>query len=191
MSAGGTEAYRGSLGLPSLVVRAAQAALKHGFAFSCLPSHGRLLQLLAGGIADGRIGETGTGCGVGLAWLACGARPGTRLVSIDHDEQLVAIARAVFADVPAVQVLHGDWHDLQREGPFDLLALDGGGQGKNGEAPIEPRDWLHPAGTVVIDDFTPVAIWAPTYNGTPDRVSSPGFTTPRSSPPRSAPNPTL
>jgi predicted O-methyltransferase YrrM len=43
------------------------------------PEQGRLLFALAARAQP--IGETGTGCGVGLAWLASGARPGTRLVS--------------------------------------------------------------------------------------------------------------
>ena len=49
-----------------------------GFESSCLPSHGRLLQVLAGGVGEGVIGETGTGAGVGLAWMASGARRGVR-----------------------------------------------------------------------------------------------------------------
>ncbi|MFE3203241.1 hypothetical protein [Embleya sp. NPDC059237] len=57
-----------------------EAARRHGFAFSCRPEQGRLLQVLAAG-ATHRIGETGTGYGVGPAWLASGALPGTRLVS--------------------------------------------------------------------------------------------------------------
>jgi predicted O-methyltransferase YrrM len=54
-------------------------------AASCLPQHGRLLQLLAGGIGVGTIGETGTGYGVGLAWMASAAHPDARLFSIERD----------------------------------------------------------------------------------------------------------
>jgi hypothetical protein len=53
-------------GLTPLVRAAVDQARDVGFGLSCLPSHGRLLQLLAGGIDDA-IGETGTGFGVGLA----------------------------------------------------------------------------------------------------------------------------
>ena len=42
-------------------------ARRESFAHSCRPEHGRLLYALAAGA--GTIGETGTGCGVGLAWL--------------------------------------------------------------------------------------------------------------------------
>jgi predicted O-methyltransferase YrrM len=168
MSVHGTEAHLGVLDLPPLVERAVRAARQAGFGLSCLPSHGRLLQMLAGGIDQGVIGETGTGCGVGLAWLASGARPGVRLISIDHNPQFVQVARSVFADVPSVLVLAGDYAELRRAGPFSLLALDGGGQGKGGEPPIDPLEWLSPGGVVVLDDFTPASGWPPTHEGKPD-----------------------
>lgn len=168
MSINGTDAYRDLTGLPPLVELAVQAARRTGFGLSCLPSHGRLLQLLAGGIGDGVIGETGTGCGVGLAWLASGARTGVRLVSVEDDWLLADTARSVFAEVSAVTVLHGDWARLRGSGPFALLALDGGGQGKGAEPPACPREWLRPGGTVVMDDFTPATSWPPTHQGRPD-----------------------
>lgn len=45
----------------------------------------------------GVIGETGTRCGVGLAWLASAAGPGTRLVSVERRPARHAVARRVFA----------------------------------------------------------------------------------------------
>ncbi len=118
---------------------------------------GGYLQLLAGGIGEGVIGETGTGCGVGLAWLASGARAGVRLVSVEIDWVLADVARDVFAGMSTVTILHGDWSRLRAAGPFRLLALDGGGQGKGAEAPLCPREWLRPGGTLVIDRFTPAS----------------------------------
>ncbi len=164
----GTDAYRGLTDLPPLVEKAVAAAWRAGFPRSCLPSHGRLLQLLAAGVGEGVIGETGTGCGVGLAWLASGARTGVRLVSVEHDWLLADTARDVFADVPAVTVVHGDWRELRAEAPFALLALDGGGQGKASDPAISPRDWVRPGGTIVMDDFTPTAEWPPMHDGRPD-----------------------
>jgi predicted O-methyltransferase YrrM len=169
MSPGGTDSYRDVTDLPPLVARAVSVARQAGFRHSCLPSHGRLLQLLAGGIGVGVIGETGTGCGVGLAWLASGARPGVRLVSIEHDEQRARLTRTMFADVPAVTVLHGDWRELRDSGPFGLLALDGGGQGKGDpDSMLAPGEWLVPGGTLVMDDFTPATEWPPVFDGQPD-----------------------
>jgi predicted O-methyltransferase YrrM len=42
------------------------------------------------------IGETGTGCGVGLAWLACGAHPDGRLVSVEREPARAGVAAGVF-----------------------------------------------------------------------------------------------
>jgi predicted O-methyltransferase YrrM len=168
VSTNGTDAYRDFRELPPLVERAVAAARQAGFSTSCLPSHGRLLQLLAGGVGGGTIGETGTGCGVGLAWLASGARTGVRLISIEHDWLLADIARDVFAGVPAVTVVHGDWRELRRAGTFALLSLDGGGQGKGSEPPVCPGEWMTPGGTLVMDDFTPSTAWPPLHDGHPD-----------------------
>jgi predicted O-methyltransferase YrrM len=168
VSINGTDTYRDLADLPPLVRLAVQAAKRSGFGSSCLPAHGRLLQVLAGGIGEGLIGETGTGSGVGLAWLASGARTGVRLASVEHDWLLADAARGVFAEVPAVNITHGDWTTLRAKGPFALLALDGGGQGKGVEPPICPREWLRPGGTVVIDDFAPTTAWPPMHRGRPD-----------------------
>jgi predicted O-methyltransferase YrrM len=156
---GGTATYHGRTDLPPLVAAAAELAGRTGFDLSCLPAHGRLLSVLAAGRPGGRIGETGTGTGVGLAWLASAADPSTTLVSIELDPERAAAARDLFAATPKVTVLTGDWSELEAHGPFDVLALDGGGGGKSGEVPIEPRRWLAPGGTVVLDDFTPRTAW--------------------------------
>jgi predicted O-methyltransferase YrrM len=162
----GTSRYDGLTDLPPLVERAVDLARRNGFACSCRPEHGRLLYALAAGA--GRIGETGTGCGVGLAWLAAGARPGTRLVSVERDAGRAALAAGFFADQPQVTVIHGDWTDIGREGPFDLLVLDGGGGGKGGELAADPETLLRPGGTLVIDDLTPASTWPPLFEGDVD-----------------------
>ena len=91
-------------------------------------------------------------------------------MSIERDDRLVTAARTVFADSPQVTIVHGDWRELRAHGPFDLLALDGGGQGKSSEPPINPRSWLRPGGLVVLDDFTPDTSWPPLYGGRPDEA---------------------
>jgi hypothetical protein len=52
-------------------------------------------------------------------------------------------------------VLPGDWREIYRAAPFDLLVLDGGGY------PSDPEELLKPGGTVVIDDLTPASTWPP------------------------------
>ncbi|ONI92125.1 SAM-dependent methyltransferase [Saccharothrix sp. ALI-22-I] len=168
MTDSGTAAYDHCVDLPPLVAKAVGAARSIGFAYSCLPEQGRLLRVLAGGVGAGVIGETGTGCGVGLAWLASGAHPDARLVSVERDRARAETAAGVFADESRVQVRTGDWSELADTAPFDLLVLDGGGQGKGDERPLDPAEWLRPGGLVVLDDFTPMTSWPPVHDGQPD-----------------------
>lgn len=129
MAQHGTGAYTGADGLPPLVRHALAAARAHGFPFSCRPEQGRLLHTLAGG-ARLRIGETGTGLGVGLAWLASGAAPGVRLVSVEREPERARRAAEVFTGRSEVTVLTGDWRRIAEYGPFDLLVLDGAGRAR-------------------------------------------------------------
>ncbi|MGK4581835.1 O-methyltransferase [Kitasatospora sp. HPMI-4] len=178
MSLDGTSAHLTETDLPPLVALAVAAARTAGFANSCRPEQGRLLHALAGG-ARARIGESGTGLGVGLAWLAAGARAGVRLISVERDAARPVGARRLFAGHPAVQVLHADWTELYRHAPYDLLVLDSGGQAKGGspahpsggpEDTADPVRLLTPGGVLVIDDFTPSASWPPLHRGRPDHA---------------------
>ena len=168
MAPEGTAAYDCLTDLPPLVERAVGLARRQGFPNSCRPEHGRLLHALAAGATV--IGETGTGCGVGLAWLASGARPGTRLVSVEIDAERAGLVANLFADLPQVAVLPGDWREIRRSGPFDLLVLDGGAHGKSGGIPADPEALLRPGGTLVIDDLTPAGSWPPRFDGQVDQA---------------------
>ena len=170
MAPGGTAAYRGLTDLPPLVANAVAQAQALDFASSCRPEHGRLLQLLARGRPGGAIGETGTGCGVGLAWLTSGATARSRLISVERDAARVAAAASVFEAHDNVTVLHSDWRSVLEHGPFDLLVLDGGGAGKDSEDRLAVEDALVVGGMVVIDDFTPANEWPPRFLGRPDEA---------------------
>jgi predicted O-methyltransferase YrrM len=169
VSVNGTAAYDRVDGLPEMVAAAVTLALQLNFPYSCQPEQGRLLSVLAGAPRGGLIGETGTGCGVGLAWLWSGADATTRLVSVERDAAHAQAAAELFQTKSNVTVLHADWTALLDHGPFDLLVLDGGGSGKSaGDSPVDPRRALKSFGTVVIDDFTPLTTWPPTHGGDPD-----------------------
>src|SRR5438105_1833139 len=107
MTIGGTAAYEGETALPALVEEAVALARTRDFGYSCRPEQGRLLQVLARGRCGGIIGETGTGCGVGLAWMASAVDASTRLISIEMDVERAAAARSLFGRHPNVNILTG------------------------------------------------------------------------------------
>lgn len=143
-----------ALATPPLVERAVALAAELGFAKSSSPEAGRLLHLLAGQRGRERVGEIGTGLGVGTAWLASALPPGVPLWSAEADGALAQAAATLFADDPDVHVLAGPWRELLPvEAPFDLLFYDGGRKQfpeEEGDAVVE---LLAPGGTVVLDDF--------------------------------------
>lgn len=116
-----------------------------------LPDVGRFLAVLAAGCAGGRIGELGTGVGIGTAWMA-GAMPGDcRLITAEIDPERARVARELFSDDPHVEVITGDAvTSLAGRGPFDLLFADGGGHDD-----VDLVGWLRIGGRVVKDDVTP------------------------------------
>lgn len=168
MSLNGTSAHLiGPGDLPPLVERAARTAHHLGFPYSCRPEQGRLLSALAAGAR--RIGETGTGCGVGLAWLVSGMAPDATAVSVERDEVRAEASAQLFAALePQVRVVCADWTAIAEHGPFDLLVLDGGGQAKDDGDAADPAALLRPGGLLVIDDFTPCRGAAPVFDGAPD-----------------------
>ncbi|MDQ3992768.1 MAG: class I SAM-dependent methyltransferase [Actinomycetota bacterium] len=168
MSTDGTASYGGITNLPPRVAAAVEQARALRFENSSRPAHGRLLATLAGGVGDGAIGETGTGCGVGLAWMTTAAAPGARLISVEAHARRAEAAREVLGDDPRVTILTGDWSELAGHGPFDLLVLDGGG--KRGEPKADPEAWLRRGGVLVLDDFTPSTEWPRRYAGAVDET---------------------
>jgi predicted O-methyltransferase YrrM len=144
--------------LPPLVMRALEAADELGMPRTqdgtgpscCLPGVGRFLAVLAAGCVGGRIGELGTGVGVGAAWMASAMPSDCRLVTVELDPVRAAAARRVLADDARVEVIRGDAFDeLARRAPFDLVFADGGQSARAVEL-------LRIGGRLVVDDVTPV-----------------------------------
>jgi predicted O-methyltransferase YrrM len=161
--------------LPPLVERAAGLAATHGFPHSCAPAVGQLLRVLAAS-GSGTAAESGTGYGVGTAWIRSGLRPGGRMVTVERDADRAAAAASLFVDDPRVVVVAGDWHRLADFAPFYLLFCDGGGKRDDQDLAI---DWLLPGGFVLLDDFTVSSTWPPTFAGQRDRLREYWLTNPR------------
>jgi predicted O-methyltransferase YrrM len=157
--AAGLPGYENLPKLPPLVVAAVEATRAADFPLACTPEVGRLLQILAAH-QRGKIGELGTACGVGAAWIASGMRPGTSLVTVELDPERASIASRVLAGRSDVTVLNGDWRLAGPFGPFDILFSDGGPK-REPDAPTLLNPLLRPGGLVVLDDYTPETAWTP------------------------------
>jgi predicted O-methyltransferase YrrM len=162
---------------PALVERARALARQRGFPLTredaggtgpsaSLPGVGRFLAMLAADCAGGRIGELGTGTGVGAAWMASAMPADCTLVTAEIDPELASAARELLAADQRVQVITGDARDaLSGRGPLDLLFADDGG-GDYGEL----VNLLRIGGRIVMDDVTPHAALPP---DSPFRASDP------------------
>lgn len=140
---------------PPLVERARAQAARLGFEHSSSPETGRLLHLLAGLRGRERVAETGTGAGVGAAWIVSALDPAVPFFTAERDPGLAAAAAGLFAEDPNVRVLEGDWHDvLPAHAPFDLLFHDGSKRRPDLDGE-ETLRLLSPRGLVVLDDLTP------------------------------------
>jgi predicted O-methyltransferase YrrM len=127
-------------------------AARLGFERSCSAEAGQLLRVLAGQRGRARVGEIGTGCGVGSAWMLSALSPEIPFVTVEFDEERAAAAAELLAEDEHALVLQGDWAAvLPAEAPFDLLFADGG-RAKEREGLIS---LLAPGGTLVLDDLTP------------------------------------
>jgi predicted O-methyltransferase YrrM len=140
---------------PPLVTRALEVERELGFERSCIREVGLLLHVLAGQRGRSRVGELGTGCGVGAAWIVSALPPTVPFVTVEVDETRARAVAELFAADENVRVLQGDWHELMPpEAPFDLLFLDSGKQHPelDGDQVV---GLLAPGATIVMDDLTP------------------------------------
>ncbi|MFJ4721298.1 O-methyltransferase [Streptomyces luteogriseus] len=153
--------------VPPRVLAAERLAAEAGFEKSCTAEVGRLLRTAAAAKPGGVVAESGTGAGVGTAWLHSGLGDGARLVTVERDEKLARRAAGVFADDGRVGVLTGDWRLLEQHAPFDVFFCDGGGKRDD---PGRVVELLAPGGILVLDDFTPSAEWPPRFEGVVDEL---------------------
>jgi predicted O-methyltransferase YrrM len=154
--------------LPPLVIQANALARQVGFALtreeagpdssvpsSCLPGVGRILAVLAAGCDAGRIGEIGTGVGVGSAWIASSMPADCTLVTVEIDEARAAQAGKLLAGDGRIRVLVGDARELiTSHAPFDLLFADGARPEHMAYSSLVGL--LRVGGQLVMDDVTPV-----------------------------------
>ena len=145
---------------PPILDSLAEAAARRGFDMACDVRTGALLRTLAAGKPGGRLLELGTGVGTGTAWLLDGMDRTARLVTVERDGGLSAIARRVLGSDPRVTFVEADgeaWLRGDARGPFDLIFADTW----PGKFTCFEEAWaLLPAGGIyIIDDMLPQANW--------------------------------
>jgi predicted O-methyltransferase YrrM len=181
--------------LPEIVRKAIALATQLGFPLmpegrqpgyqgppsACIPQVGRLLQVLASSKPAGRIGEQGTGAGVGTAWLTSGLAASATLLSVDINPRCAEAVAELFRDEPRVTIHAGDWHTVMRSNePFDLLFMDA-----TPRADLAYENWdavtelVTIGGQIVMDDLTPVALWPSDWDNIIDYKREFAFNNPR------------
>ncbi|WP_427922330.1 O-methyltransferase [Streptomyces sp. cg40] len=153
--------------LPALRVAAREA----GFTMSCEERTGSLLAVLAAARPGGRILELGTGVGEGTAWLLSGMDPAARLVTVELDATVQAVAREQFGSDTRVTFVTGDggdWLDGYDGEPFDLVFADTWpGKFTHLERALE---LVAPGGTYLIDDLSPQPGWPESHKAAVQRL---------------------
>jgi predicted O-methyltransferase YrrM len=142
--------------LPAIIART--AAL--GFAMPSEPRTGALLRVLAASRPGGRLLELGTGTGLATAWLLDGMDRDARLVSVDTDPAVQAVAREHLGGDPRLEIVTQDAAAFLRHQPpasFDLIFADAM-PGKY-EALDAALALLRPGAFYVIDDMLPQDNW--------------------------------
>jgi len=139
-----------------------------GFQNWCWPPVGALLRIMAALKPGGRLLEIGTGTGVGTCWLLDGMDASARLLTVDINPGVHAIAREHLGTDPRLTMLTEDAQaTVRRELPnsLDLIFADGG-VGKHIMLD-ETLALLRPGGIYICDDMKP---HPPTYHES-DRVA--------------------
>jgi predicted O-methyltransferase YrrM len=153
--------------LPSLRV----AAQKAGFTRSCEERTGSLLSVLAATHPGGRVLELGTGVGEGAAWLLSGMDATARLITVELDATVQAIAREQLGSDPRLTFVTADagrWLEEYEGEPFDLVFADTWpGKFTHLERAL---DLVVPGGTYLIDDLLPQPDWPASHEAAVKRL---------------------
>ena len=134
------------------------------FAMSSDDLTGSLLRTLAASKPRGSLLELGTGAGVSTAWLLDGMDPESRLITVENDPQVHAIAkRHLGADSRATFVLAdgAPFIERHRHERFNLIFADTWpGKFYLVDEVLGMLSW---GGLYIVDDLLPVDSWSPEH----------------------------
>jgi predicted O-methyltransferase YrrM len=152
-------------------VEAATQAL--GFAMASDRATGMLLRTLAASKPGGNLLELGTGTGLATAWLLHGMDAGARLLSVDDDATVQAVAVTCCGDDPRLTLATEDGDAalprLAAAGErFDLIFADTW-PGKYRLLDLALK-MLNPGGFYIVDDLLPQPNWPPGHDASVARL---------------------
>jgi predicted O-methyltransferase YrrM len=133
-----------------------------GFSMASDRATGSLLRSLAASKPAGECLELGTGTGLATAWLLDGMDSKSRLLSIDNDPDMVALAQRHLGDDPRLTLAVSDGGEsltalLAEARTFDLIFADAW-PGKYTHLD-EALRLVKPGGLYVVDDMRPQPNW--------------------------------
>jgi predicted O-methyltransferase YrrM len=137
-----------------------KATQESGFTMPSDKLTGSLLRTLAASKPGGRFLELGTGTGLSTSWILDGMDPDSTLISIDHDEALLAIAQAHLGHDKRLELVHTDgqeWVNANLVQKFDYVFADTW----HGKYLLldEVLGMIKRGGLYIVDDMLPQPNW--------------------------------
>lgn len=146
--------------LPEYYLEIDKATREMGFTMPSDMLTCSLLKTLAGSKPSGSFLELGTGTGLSTSWILDGMDSSSNLISLDHDESLLAIAGKYLGADSRLDLVHMDgeaWILANRTQKFDYIFADTW----HGKYLLldETLDMLEKGGLYIIDDMLPQPNW--------------------------------
>lgn len=146
--------------IPKMHTKIARKAKEIGFTMPSDLYVGSFLKTLITSKPSGRFLEIGTGIGLSLSWMIEGLDENSKLISVDNDEELIAISKQFFGDNEQVELICEDgtkWLQQYDGAKFDLIFADAW-PGKYSEIE-EVLNLIKVGGFYIIDDMTMQTNW--------------------------------
>lgn len=145
---------------PTSYLEIDRATINKGFTMASEILTGSLLRTLAASKPKGKFLELGTGTGVSTSWISDGMDADSTLISIDFDEQLLAIAKQFLEPDPRLQFElsdGGQWILENKNLRFDFIFADTW----PGKYLLldETLAMLKPGALYIVDDMLPQPNW--------------------------------
>lgn len=121
---------------------------------------GTLLKTLISSKPAGKFLELGTGIGLSLSWMIDGMDADSKLITVDNNPELIAIAKQYFENDDRVEIICEDgseWIKNYKGDKFDLVFADAW-PGKYSETE-EILDLIKLGGFYIIDDMAAQPNW--------------------------------